>query len=63
MKEGLWESHKCIEPEQSRAEIEMALAHAVKARYAEGGVEYMVGAMSSITSIEQLESLLESLKH
>jgi hypothetical protein len=47
----------------TKAEIEMALAEAVKARYAEAGVEFMVGAMSSITSIEQLESLLESLKY
>jgi hypothetical protein len=46
---------------RSQAEIEMALAEAVKARYAEAGVEYMVGALSSITTIEQLEALLESL--
>lgn len=46
----------------TKAEIEMALAEAVKARYAEAGVEYMVGALSSITSVEQLEALLESLK-
>ena len=47
----------------TKAEIEMALAEAVKARYAEAGVEFMVGALSSMTSIEQLESLLESLKY
>lgn len=47
----------------TKAEIEMALAEAVKARYAEAGVDFMVGAMSSITSIEQLEALLESLKY
>ena len=46
----------------NKADVETALAEAVKARYAEAGVEFMVGALSSITSIEQLESLLESLK-
>lgn len=46
---------------RSKAEIEMALAEAVKERYAEAGVEYMVGALSSVTTIEQLEALLESL--
>jgi hypothetical protein len=46
----------------TKAEIERALAEAVKHRYAEAGVEYMVGALSSVTTIEQLIVLLESLK-
>jgi hypothetical protein len=46
---------------KTKVEIEVALAEAVKHRYAEAGVEYMVGALSSVTTIEQLIVLLDSL--
>lgn len=46
----------------TKADMEMLLAQAVKDRYAEAGVEFMVGALSSMVTIEQLEALLESLK-
>ena len=47
----------------SKVEIEMLLAQAVKDRYADAGVDFMVGALSSMTTLEQLEALLESLKY
>ena len=46
---------------KTKVEIEMALAKAVKHRYAEAGVSFMVGALSSVTTVEQLIALLESL--
>lgn len=45
--------------QMTRKELEIALAQSIKDNWGDGGVEYLVGALSSITTEEQLTVLLE----
>ena len=44
-----------------RTELEMALAEAVKKKWGDVSVEYLVGALSSITTEDQLKSLIKGV--
>ena len=46
----------------SRATLEMTLARTMKATYGENAVEALVGAISSITSLDQLQALINHTK-
>lgn len=42
------------------SEIEMLLADVVRSKYGDKGIEYLVGAISSITTPEQLTALVNA---
>ena len=43
-----------------RVELELRLAQVVKEKWYRGGIDYLVGAISSITTEEQLEALIKA---
>jgi hypothetical protein len=45
----------------TREQLEVALAESVRDKWGDNGVEYLVGALSSVTTTNQLTVLLESL--
>ena len=46
----------------SRATLEMTLARTMRATYGENAVEALVGALSSITTTDQLKALISGTK-
>jgi hypothetical protein len=55
-------NRKGIQEVTERTALEMALADAVKNKMEDNGVEFLVGALSSITTESQLKALLEGVK-
>jgi hypothetical protein len=43
-----------------QSELETRLADVVRSKYGDNGIEYLVGAISSITTEQQLEVLIEA---
>jgi hypothetical protein len=43
-----------------QSELETRLADVVRSRYGDNGIEYLVGAIASITTEEQLKVLVEA---
>jgi hypothetical protein len=43
-----------------RSELETRLADVVRSRWGENGIEYLVGALASITTDDQLKVLVEA---
>ena len=46
----------------SRSELEVEIAKAVKEKWQDNGVEFLVGAISSIATTGQLKALLRGVK-
>ena len=44
----------------TQSELEMLLADTVRSKWGENGVEYLVGAIASITTEDQLKVLVEA---
>jgi hypothetical protein len=43
-----------------QSELEIRLADVVRSKWGENGIEYLVGAISSITTEDQLKVLIEA---
>lgn len=43
----------------TQSELEMLLANTVRSKWGENGIEYLVGAIASITTASQLRTLIE----
>lgn len=43
-----------------QSELETRLADVVRSKYGENGIEFLVGALSSITTEDQLKVLIEA---
>jgi hypothetical protein len=43
-----------------RSELETRLADVVRSKWGENGIEYLVGALASITTDDQLKVLIEA---
>jgi hypothetical protein len=43
-----------------QSELETRLADVVRSKYGDNGIEYLVGAISSITTEDQLKVLIEA---
>jgi hypothetical protein len=42
-----------------KSEVEMKLARLVRSKWGDNGIEYLVGALASVTSVEQLTVLID----